>query len=79
MVSSVPTLSSKMLKSDRKDTHLHSRSVFAALLKPVFAAALLSVVWFYPFESFLALVSLHALFVPVGLVVYYGFAKDKEA
>lgn len=77
MVSSLPTLSSKMLKSDSNDTHLKSRSTLSALLKSsLFAAAVLAV-WTAPFECFLAMVAVHALSIPLGLGLYYGWAKEK--
>ena len=76
MVSSLPTLSSKMLKSSSQDTHLRSRGPLAALLKPALGAAGLVAVWAAPFESFLAAVALHALSIPLGLALYYGWAKE---
>lgn len=75
MVSSVPTLSSKMLKSDSRDTHLQSRYAVTALLKPVLGIAVLFAMSTAPFESFLFMVSLHAVSVPMGLAVYYGYAR----
>ena len=77
MVSSVPMLSSKMLKSASKDTHLQSRNKLNAMLKPVVSAGLLFTVWTAQFESFLAMVLLHAISIPFGLVLFYGFAKEK--
>ena len=77
MVSSLPTLSSKMLKSGSNDTHLHSRSAAAALLKPAAGAAALFAVATAPFETFLVGVLLHALSVPLGLAIYHVWATDK--
>jgi CDP-diacylglycerol---serine O-phosphatidyltransferase len=79
MVSSLPMLSSKMLKSESRDTHLQSRYALTALLKPVLAALLVFTMWSAPFEGFLALLLLHAVSIPIGIGVYYGLAKDKEA
>ena len=77
MVSSLPTLSSKMLKSTSSDTHLQSRSMLTALLiKPVFGAVLVVCVWTKPFESFVTGVFLHILSIPVGLAIYYTWAKE---
>jgi CDP-diacylglycerol--serine O-phosphatidyltransferase len=77
MASSLPMLSSKMLKSRPQDTHLRSRGPLAALLKPALGAAALLAVWAAPFEAFLAAVALHALSAPLGLALYYGWAKEK--
>jgi phosphatidylserine synthase len=80
MASALPTLSSKMLLArGPRDTHLRSRGPLAAALKPLLAAAALAAVWAAPFESFLAGVALHALSVPLGLALYYGWAKEKGA
>ncbi len=77
MVSSLPTLSSKMLRARPQDTLLRSRGPLAALLKPALGAAVLLAVWAAPFEAFLAMVALHALSIPLGLALYYGWAKPK--
>lgn len=77
MVSSLPTLSSKMLKSERQDTHLQSRYAMSALLKPMLGGGLMFAVWRVPFESFLVLLLLHAASIPLGLAIYYGIAKEK--
>jgi CDP-diacylglycerol--serine O-phosphatidyltransferase len=75
MVSSVPTLSSKMLKSDSKDTHLQSRYRLTALLKPVLGVATLFAISTAPFESFLVMVTLHAISIPLGLGLYHMYAR----
>jgi phosphatidylserine synthase len=77
MASPLPTLSSKMLWTRRRDSHLRSRGPLAALLKPALGAAALLAAWAAPFELFLAGVALHALSVPLGLALYYGWAKPK--
>ena len=74
MVSSLPTLSSKMLKPESDSSHFQSRNKMYAILKPLMAGAVLLAVWGYPFETFLTLVVLHAISLPAGLVLFYGMA-----
>lgn len=77
MVAPVPTFSSKMLKTDRDDTHLRSRHIGSFVAKVLLGAALVSVSWKFPFEIMLLLNLLHFLSVPLANVLYYLYSVDK--
>eukprot|EP00929_Paragymnodinium_shiwhaense_P052313 TRINITY_DN26212_c0_g1_i1.p1 TRINITY_DN26212_c0_g1~~TRINITY_DN26212_c0_g1_i1.p1 ORF type:complete len:307 (+),score=41.54 TRINITY_DN26212_c0_g1_i1:83-1003(+) len=79
MVSAIPTFSSKMLKTDKNDSHLRSRSLARRLVK--FAGGALSIFFVcrYPAEVVLATTGSHLLSIPVGVVVYYSLPNDKSS
>eukprot|EP00656_Telonema_subtile_P036492 TRINITY_DN40498_c0_g2_i1.p1 TRINITY_DN40498_c0_g2~~TRINITY_DN40498_c0_g2_i1.p1 ORF type:complete len:283 (-),score=41.52 TRINITY_DN40498_c0_g2_i1:201-1049(-) len=70
MVSSLPTLSTKMLKQNVADTHLRSRSVVNQVAKLVVVAVASVAVYQYPIEVFLGMNASHILSIPIGLVLY---------
>jgi len=71
MISSVPTLSSKMLKQNPTDTHLRSRSQISRSIKLLIAAAGIGVVYYYPFEVFICMNIAHMISIPLGIYLYY--------
>lgn len=76
MVAPLPTLSSKMLKSTAKSSHLRSRFAPRQLAKALGGGLVLYAVFTAPMESFLALVVVHSASIPLGLGLYFGFATD---
>jgi len=79
MISPLPTLSSKMLKMDRNDSHLRSRHWARSALKALGFSLLCLSGWHFPFEILFGLVMFHLLSVPLGIFIYYGFAVDHRA
>jgi len=75
MVSSVPTLSSKMLKQNPTDTHLRSRSTFSQAVKILFTSVALVEFLNHPIEMLLVMNLSHMLSVPIGLVLYYKWGQ----
>jgi len=76
MVSSLPTISSKMVKRDARDSHLRSRCRKSAVAKLLAAVLLLGSFLAFPFESFILMVLVHMLSLPVGVVMYYWYAVE---
>mmetsp|Transcript_73462 Transcript_73462/g.204076 ORF Transcript_73462/g.204076 Transcript_73462/m.204076 type:complete len:302 (+) Transcript_73462:65-970(+) len=76
MVSPLPTFSSKMLKTYRKDTHLSSRGYGSMLLKLAAVSIFGYVFWRWPFEVFLAMVMSHVLSIPIGVLAFATFVRD---
>ena len=74
MVSTLPTLSSKMLKTDQKDTVLRSRSALSVVMKVSGSVAVCSVAWLHPFDLFLVMVLGHLVSIPIGVAIHYCFA-----
>eukprot|EP00930_Biecheleria_cincta_P071082 TRINITY_DN58633_c0_g1_i1.p1 TRINITY_DN58633_c0_g1~~TRINITY_DN58633_c0_g1_i1.p1 ORF type:complete len:347 (+),score=36.05 TRINITY_DN58633_c0_g1_i1:62-1102(+) len=77
MVSPMPTLSSKMLKTDKDDTHLRSRGIASKALKLCGFAGLCYVTWRFPFEVVLLLDLGHLLSIPVGVLLFRCYASEK--
>lgn len=75
MVSSLPTLSSKMLKRDKKDTHLKSTNQFTQSLKVGSGVAFLALMCSIPIELFLFGTICHVLSLPVGCGLFMTIAK----
>lgn len=76
MVSTVPTLSSKMLKTTGEDTHLSSRGPLMFTAKAVAMMLASCIAWKFPIEIFLLMCIGHLLSIPVGWLIYYNFATD---
>eukprot|EP00746_Dinoflagellata_sp_MGD_P017132 gnl/MRDRNA2_/MRDRNA2_139123_c0_seq1.p1 gnl/MRDRNA2_/MRDRNA2_139123_c0~~gnl/MRDRNA2_/MRDRNA2_139123_c0_seq1.p1 ORF type:complete len:336 (+),score=39.17 gnl/MRDRNA2_/MRDRNA2_139123_c0_seq1:142-1008(+) len=79
MVSPLPTLSSKMLKTDRDDSHLRSRSMISSLIKGFVFSQICVAAWKFPFELVLSMDLGHLLSIPIGIVIYSCFAADEFA
>jgi len=77
MVSSVPTLSSKMLKTYRDDSHLQSQHFVSGIAKAVFGLSFCVSVVYYPFDVLLLMNSLHLASIPFGVVMYRFAPKQK--
>ena len=71
----LPTFSSKMLKKNKPDTHLRSRSPVTLALKVVGASLTLVAMVTTPIELFLFGTICHACSLPFGWFVYKQFAK----
>lgn len=76
MVCPLPTLSSKMLKTDRDDSHLRSRSLVVSFLKGVLFSQLIVAAWQFPFETVLTMDLGHLISIPIGMALYYFYAED---
>merc|ERR1712083_135324 len=76
LVSPIPTLSSKMLKTDKDDTHLRSRGTISKFLKLCGFAGLCCVTWMFPFEMVLLLDLGHLLSIPVGVLLFCCYASE---
>tara|TARA_B100000795_G_scaffold163257_1_gene122703 strand:+ start:210 stop:1181 length:972 start_codon:yes stop_codon:yes gene_type:complete len=76
MMAPLPTLSSKMLKSNAQSSHLRSRFALRQLAKALGGGLVLYAVFTSPMESFLALVVVHGASIPLGLGLYFGFATN---
>mmetsp|Transcript_69180 Transcript_69180/g.165883 ORF Transcript_69180/g.165883 Transcript_69180/m.165883 type:complete len:293 (+) Transcript_69180:72-950(+) len=77
MVSKVPTLSSKMLKSYRQASHLRSSTLATLVMKLLGVAMMLYFSWFHAPAVFLTLALLHVMTLPLG-VVLFSFINDKK-
>jgi len=78
MISPLPTFSSKMLKTDRDDTHLRSRH-FATFGAKLGGGLLLGCLSFrFPFQLVLFCNALHFASIPIAIVVYHAVATDKS-
>jgi len=77
MVAPLPTFSSKMLKTNRDDTHLRSRHIVSVVAKVLLGAALVFVSRKFPFEIMLLLNLLHFLSIPIANVLFYTCGVDK--
>jgi len=77
MIAPLPTFSSKMLKTDRDDTHLRSRHIVSIVAKVLLGAALVLLSWKFPFEIMLVLNLLHFLSIPIANVLFYSCGVDK--
>merc|ERR1719235_1026140 len=81
MVAPIPTFSSKMLKMDRDDTFLRSRSTVPGLigfLKLVGAMLFCYLLYRFPFETVLGMNLVHLLSIPVGAFVFYRYASESD-
>lgn len=76
MVSPLPTLSSKMLKTEKDDTLLRSRGIISKFLKLCGVAGLCCVTWMFPFEMVLLLDLGHLLSIPVGVLLFRCYASE---
>jgi len=70
MVSPVPTFSSKMLKTDRDDTHLRSRHKASLALKVLGGVVYCYIFWNFPFEIFLLANLVHLLSIPASVLSF---------
>jgi len=77
MVSTLPTLSSKMLKTEPNDSHLRPRGLTSGLVKLIMGLVSFIMALFYTCEVFLACSVGHILSIPVG-VFFYWHAVDKS-
>jgi len=79
MVCRVPTLSSKMLKTSQKSSHLRSSSILTSSSK--FLAAVLAFLfsWRYAPAVFLLCALVHASSIPIGVHLYRGIGHERKA
>lgn len=78
MVSPLPTLSSKMLRTDKRYSHLRSRfGLWAGALKGAAFALFAFTAWRYPFEAYLAFNVVHLASLPLGAVLYFNHAPPE--
>jgi len=72
MVSTLPTLSSKMLmRNPRKESHLKSRSIFSLLFKVAFVGAVIFAVVTVPWYFYLVCSLLYVIILPVSPFIHY--------
>lgn len=76
MVSALPTLSSKMLKTSPSDSHLRSRGSMSMAAKVLAGLAVGLIFWHFPFDVILLLNLGHFLTMPFGVVMFYRFAHE---
>eukprot|EP00128_Syssomonas_multiformis_P012616 Colp12_sorted_trinity150504_noHs@21556 len=75
MVSSIPTLSSKMLMRDpRRESHLRSRNIYSLSFKITLTLAAVYALRFHPWVVCLAFAVVYILLLPVGIVLYKNFS-----
>jgi len=79
MVSRVPTLSSKMLKTSQKSSHLRSSSIVTSLSKFLAAVFAFFFSWRYAPAVFLLLAALHAASIPFGVMLYRDIGHERTA
>lgn len=76
MLSPFPTLSSKMLKTNREDSHLRSRHRLSSVAKLFGGILTLTLGFYVPFDLCLVCVLGHLLSLPLGMFLYYFVATD---
>lgn len=74
MVSTLPTFSSKMLKTGPQDSHLRSRHWSGPVVKGILVLMCCYSVFYFPFDVMLFLDVGHMFSIPVGLIVFYSCA-----